>query len=162
MRIAFILLGLLMLSPWSILYAQEVYKSGHYTVRKVKDTCKLEILLHKSDQEPAAIMALFPTEAYYGELFTEKKRIGMARKTVRIQFDQDTPRDISFVADAASEDPFWRWQYLENTQGLLGMISRKNRMTVSFKNGKALFEYKVSLKGSSKAVLALRYCREKG
>ena len=159
MRFTFVLLGILTLFPWSDLDATEVYKSGRYTVRKVKDTCKLEILLHKNDREPAAILALFPSDLYYGELFTEKKRIGMARQEITIQFDQEPSRVIAFVPDAASKDDFWRWQYLDNTQGLLSMISRRREVTVSFSNGKNRFQYKVSLKGSSKAVLALRQCR---
>ena len=159
MRFAVVLLGLVVLLPWSDLAAQEVYKSGRYTVRKVKETCKLEVLLHNGDREPAAILALFPSDLYYGELFTEKKRIGMAREKMRIHFDQEQSRDVTFVPKASSKDDYWRWQYLENTQGLLSMISRKREMLVSFSNGKSLFKYTVALKGSSKAVLALRQCR---
>ena len=159
MRFAVLFFGLLALLPWSDIYAQEVYKNGRYTVRKVKETCKLEILLHNGDREAAAILALFPSDLYYGELFTEKKRIGVARRKVQIRFDQEAPRDISFVSDASAKDAYWRWQYLENTQGLLSMISKKREMVVSFSNGKTIFKYNVTLKGSSKAVLALRRCR---
>lgn len=153
------LLGFLVSSPWSDLYAQEVYKEGRYTVRRVKGTCKLEILLHNSDREAAAVLALFPKDIYYGELFTEKSRIGKARQQVRIQFEEEALQSISFVKDASGVDAYWRWQYLENMQGLLSMISRKREMVVSFSNGKSLFKYTVPLKGSSKAVLALHNCR---
>ncbi|MBF0099125.1 MAG: hypothetical protein HQM05_17535, partial [Magnetococcales bacterium] len=54
MRVIQIMLGLLLLLPWGELQAKEIYKSGRYTVRKVEGTCKLEILLHEGDQEPAA------------------------------------------------------------------------------------------------------------
>ena len=153
------MLGLLLIAPWSNLDAQEVYKNGRYTVRKVKDSCKLEILLNKSDQDPAALLALFPNDLYYGELFTEKKRIGMARAKLRIQFDQEKEQEIDFVADASAQDDYWRWQYLKNTQGLLRKISRGKEMTLSFSNGKQEFKYIVPLKGSSNAVLSLRRCR---
>ena len=159
MRFSLVLLGLLMLLPWGDLQAREIYKSGRYTVRKVESTCKLEVLLHEGDREPAAILALFPTDEYFGEMFTERARIGVAQKNVRIKFDKLKPRDIFFITDAAAKDNYWRWQYLENTQGLLSLLSKHREMVVSFTNGKNLFKYTVSLKGSSKAVLALRHCR---
>ncbi|MBF0162608.1 MAG: hypothetical protein HQL88_10000 [Magnetococcales bacterium] len=159
MRFSLVLLGLLTLLPWSDLQAREIFKSGRYTVRKVESTCKLEILLHDGDQEPAAILALFPSDEYFGEMFTEKNRIGVAQKKVRIQFDQEKARDIPFIADASAKDNYWRWQYLENTQGLLNMLGKHSKMIVSFSNGKNMFKYTVSLKGSGKAVLALRHCR---
>lgn len=159
MRFAVLLLGLLVWFPASGLHAQEVYKNGRYTVRKVQGACKLEILLHQGDRQAAAILALFPSERYYGELFTEKKRIGKARNKAVIQFDNESTRNVAFVPDASAEDDFWRWQYLENTQGLLSLISRKMEMKLSFYNGKEWYRYSVSLKGSSKAVLALRQCR---
>ena len=159
MHFIMILLGLLLIAPWSNLDAQEVYKNSRYTVRKVKDTCKLEILLNKSDRDPAAILALFPNDLYYGELFTEKKRIGMARDKLRIRFDRGEEQAFGFVANASAKDDYWRWQYLENTQGLLSKISRGKEMTLSFSNGKQEFKYIVSLKGSSNAVLSLRRCR---
>ncbi|MEO5364557.1 MAG: hypothetical protein H7838_13165 [Magnetococcus sp. DMHC-8] len=159
MRFLLVLLGLLVLLPWGDLQAKEIYKSGRYTVRKVEGTCKLEILLHEGDQEPAAILALFPSDEYFGEMFTEKTRIGIAQKKVRIQFDQEKPRDINFVADASAKDNYWRWQYLENTQGLLNLMGKRSKMIVSFSNGKSMFKYTVPLKGSTKAVLALRHCR---
>ena len=158
MRFAFALLGVLLLWPWSDLEAEEVYKSGRYTVRKVKDACKLEILLHNNEREPLAILALFPTDYYYGELFTEKKRIGKARHKMTIQFEQEEPRNVFFVKDASADDDYWRWQYLENSKGLLSHVSRKKNMTVSFSNGMSPFKYKVALKGSSNAVHALRLC----
>ncbi len=159
MRLSFILAFLLAFVTWSDLQAKEVYKKGHFTVRKVEGTCKLEILLHKSDREPAAILALFPSDDYYGELFTEKPRIGLARGKVSIGFDGGRAQNIPFVPDAAAKDSYWRWQYLETTQGLLNSVRRKNDMTVSFSNGKERFNYSVSLKGSSRAVKALRRCR---
>ncbi|MBF0401203.1 MAG: hypothetical protein HQL90_10595 [Magnetococcales bacterium] len=159
MRFSLVLLGLLVMLPWGDLQAREIYKGGRYTVRKVEGTCKLEILLHEGDREPAAILALFPSDEYFGEMFTEKARIGVAQKKVRIQFDQEKPRDIPFIADASAKDNYWRWQYLENTQGLLNLLAKRSKMIVSFSNGKSLFKYTISLKGSSKAIMALRHCR---
>ena len=159
MRLSFVLAFLMAFVTWSDLQAKEIFKKGHFTVRKVEGTCKLEILLHKSDREPAAILALFPSDDYYGELFTEKPRIGLARGKVSVSFDRDKAQSIPFVPDAAAKDSYWRWQYLETTQGLLVNVRRKNNMTISFSNGKRKFKYSVSLKGSSRAVKALQRCR---
>lgn len=159
MRFSFILAFMTAFMTWGDLQAKEVYKSGHFTVRKVESTCKLEILLHRSDREPAAILALFPSDDYYGELFTEKPRIGLAKDKVSIGFDSGAAQEIPFVPDAAAKDNYWRWQYLETTQGLLTDVRRKNSLSVSFSNGKETFKYTVSLKGSSKAVSALQRCR---
>ncbi|MBF0416806.1 MAG: hypothetical protein HQL86_00960 [Magnetococcales bacterium] len=138
---------------------KEVYKSGRYTVRKVEGTCKLEILLAKNEKDHQAILALFPSEDYYGELFTEREKIGLARDKVLISFDNSKPRSIPFVPDADAKDSFWRWQYLEDTQEILSMIQKRGEMRVSFSNGTKTFEYVVPLKGSGKAVAALRGCR---
>lgn len=159
MRFSFILALTLALLPWGDLHAREIYKSGHYTVRKVEGTCKLEIQLHKGEGEPAAILALFPSDDFYGELFTEKPRIGVARDGVRIRFDNDKARNIAFVPDAEAKDSYWRWQYLESTDGVLDQITKKNTLSVSFSNSKKSFKYSVSLKGSGKAVSALRQCQ---
>ncbi|MEO5346921.1 MAG: hypothetical protein H7834_11165 [Magnetococcus sp. YQC-9] len=138
---------------------KEVFKSGRYTVRKVEGTCKLEILLAKNEKDHQAILALFPSEDYYGELFTEREKIGLARDKVLISFDNSKPRSIPFVPDADAKDSFWRWQYLEDTQELLAQIQKRGEMRVSFSNGTKTFEYVVPLKGSGKAVAALRGCR---
>ncbi|MBF0370806.1 MAG: hypothetical protein HQL52_15250 [Magnetococcales bacterium] len=139
--------------------AREVYKSGRFTVRKVEGTCKLEVALPLSGQDTAAILALFPTDDYYGEFFTERRRIGMARDKLKISFDRGENQEVGFVPDSSAKDSYWRWQYLENTQGLLEKIRKMDRMEISFSNGKKNFKFKVSLKGSSKAVKALQKCR---
>lgn len=160
MRFSLILASLLALStPWGSLYAGELFKSGPFTVRKVDKTCKLEIQLHENDRQPAAILALFPAEDYYGELFTEKPRIGLAHEKVTIKFDNDKPMEIPFVADAAAKDQYWRWQYLETTEGILDNVARKSKLVVEFGNGKQNFSYTVVLKGSGKAVKSVKTCK---
>ncbi|MBF0402032.1 MAG: hypothetical protein HQL90_14870 [Magnetococcales bacterium] len=159
MRYTLVLIGLLILLPWGELQAREIYKNGPYTVRKTEEKiCKLEISLHKQ-KEPVAILALFPSNEYYGEMVTERARIGLARKNMSIQFDREQPRKMVFLANSAEKDDRFRWQYLDNTQGLLKKVAQKRTMTVSFSNGKTPFKYVVSLKGSAKAVKALRRCR---
>ncbi|MEO5328808.1 MAG: hypothetical protein H7829_11260 [Magnetococcus sp. THC-1_WYH] len=160
MRLSMILASLLaLMTPWGTLQAGEIFKSGQFTVRKVENTCKLEIQLHESERQPAAILALFPAEDYYGELFTEKPRIGLAHEKVSIKFDNDKAREIPFVPDAAAKDAYWRWQYLETTEGILDNVARKGKMTVEFTNGKQAFSYTVVLKGSSKAVKSVKSCK---
>lgn len=160
MRPSIILASLLaLMTPWGNLQAGEIFKGGQFTVRKVDNACKLEIQLHENDRQPAAILALFPTEDYYGELFTEKPRIGLAHEKVSIRFDSDKAREIPFVPDAAAKDAYWRWQYLETTEGILDNISRKGKMIVEFTNGKQSFSYTVTLKGSSKAVKLAKACK---
>ena len=159
MRFFLAFLGLLVMFPWSTLQAREVYTSGPYTVRQEeKGTCMLDIALHKR-QEPVAILVLFPSDEYYGEIVTERARIGSAKKKVRVQFDKGKPVDIRFLANAADKDEHFRWQYLVNTRGLLRKVSKHGKMTVSFSNGSSRFKYTVSLKGSARAVRALRRCR---
>ncbi len=154
---------LLVLLPWSGHGAdnayKEIYKQDRYTVRKVEGACKLEIVLSKNEQDFQAILAVFPSDDYYGELFTERDKIGLARDKVMITFDKTKPRSIAFVPDASAKDSYWRWQYLEDTQELLMLIQKKNRMQVSFSNGTKNFDFTVPLKGSGKAVSALRSCR---
>ncbi|MBF0138790.1 MAG: hypothetical protein HQL74_00775 [Magnetococcales bacterium] len=160
MRLPLILASLLVLStPWGAVQAGEMFKSGPFTVRKVDNTCKLEIQLHENDRQPAAIIALFPADDYYGELFTEKPRIGLAHEKISIKFDNDKARDIPFVKDAAAKDNNWRWQYLENTEGILDNLARKTKMHVEFSNGKQNFSYTVVLKGSGKAVKSVKMCK---
>lgn len=155
--------ALLMLLPLSGYGAEnsykEVYKNGRYTVRKVEGACKLEIVLAKNEKDFQAILALFPSDDYYGELFTEREKVGVARDKVLISFDNSKPRSIPFVPDAEAKDSYWRWQYLEDTQEILPMIQKRGEMRVSFSNGTKTFEYVVPLKGSGKAIAALRGCR---
>ncbi|MBF0212458.1 MAG: hypothetical protein HQM00_02705 [Magnetococcales bacterium] len=155
--------ALLLMLPWTVQGAEnsykEVYKNGRFTVRKVEGACKLEILLAKNEKDHQAILALFPSEDYYGELFTEREKVGLARDKVLISFDNGKPRSIPFVPDADAKDSYWRWQYLEDTQELLAMIQKRGEMRVSFSNGTKTFEFAIPLKGSGKAVAALRGCR---
>ncbi|MBF0629156.1 MAG: hypothetical protein HQL91_13140 [Magnetococcales bacterium] len=150
--------------PWGVVHGaensyKEVYKNGRFTVRKVEGACKLEILLAKNERDHQAILALFPSEDYYGELFTEREKVGLARDKVLIGFDNGKPRSIPFVPEADAKDSYWRWQYLEDTQELLGQIQKRGEMKISFSNGTKTFDYAVPLKGSGKAVAALRSCR---
>lgn len=161
MRFSIVLALMLALFPWGELLAGDVYyQNGRYTVRKVEGTCKLEIALHQGKKQSSAILALFPTDDYYGELFTQKDTIGLAHRKVQIQFDKSKPSNIPFVLDAAQKDGYWAWQYLESTDGMLRNVAKKRDMTVSFSNVKGnKYTYDVSLKGSGKAVKSLQKCR---
>jgi hypothetical protein len=162
MRFSIVLALLLALAPWGELSAASdvYYQKGRYTVRKVEGTCKLEIALHHGKKQASAILALFPNEDYYGEFFTQKKAIGLAKNKVQIQFDKQKPLNISFVLDAAQKDGYWSWQYLENTDGVLRNVAKKRNMTVRFSNSKGeKYKYSVPLSGSGKAVKSLRKCR---
>ncbi|MBF0358713.1 MAG: hypothetical protein HQL70_08890 [Magnetococcales bacterium] len=162
MRFSIILAFVLALVPWGDLPAASdvYYQKGRYTVRKVEGTCKLEIALHHGKKQSSAILALFPSDDYYGEFFTQKDTIGLARSKVQIQFDNLKPNNIPFVQDAAQKDGYWAWQYLESTDGMLNNVAKKRNMTVRFSNVKGKkFKYTVSLSGSGNAVKSLRKCR---
>ncbi|OSM00366.1 hypothetical protein [Magnetofaba australis] len=144
--------------------AKVIYESGAFAVRKVttddknKEICKLEVSM-ELDGQVAAYLALFESRDYYGELFTERKRIGLARESVKIAFDDEAARDIPFANGLAGMDADWRWQYLEDTNNLLDNVKRKNKMRVTFNNGAKDYSFDISLKGSSKAVKELRRCK---
>jgi hypothetical protein len=162
MRFSIVLALLLALVPWSELRAASdvYYQKGRYTVRKVEGTCKLEIALHYGKKQSSAILALFPTDDYYGEFFTQKDAIGLANQKVKIQFDKSKPTNIPFVLDAAQKDGYWAWQYLESTDGVLRNVAKKRNMIIRFSNVKGKkYKYTVPLSGSSKAVKSLRKCR---
>ena len=163
MRFSIVLALLLALVPWGDLGAASdvYYQKGRYTVRKVEGTCKLEIALHHGKKkQSSAILALFPTDDYYGEFFTQKDTIGLASQKVRVQFDKQKPINIAFVLDAAQKDGYWAWQYLDSTDGILRKVAKKSKLTVRFSNVKGeKFKYYISLSGSGNAVKALRKCR---
>lgn len=163
MRSSWIFAALLIFLPWNGHSAEnsykEIYKKDRYTIRKVEGACKLEIVLSKNERDFQAILAVFPSDDYYGELFTEREKVGLAKDKVLISFDNSKPRSIPFIPNADAKDSYWRWQYLEDTQELLMMIQKRNEMHVSFSNGTKTFEFTVPLKGSGKAVSALRNCR---
>ena len=141
--------------------AKEIYKAGSFTVRKVEGVCKLEIALStEGSNDSNVILALFSSEDYYSELFTEKNSIGLARKEVDFRFDKGNVQSISFVTDSAGKDSHWRWQYLDHSRGLLDNIKRGREMRMSFRSQKGrLFRTALPLSGSSKAVRALERCR---
>ena len=162
MRFSIVLALLLALVPWGDLGAASdvYYQKGRYTVRKVEGTCKLEIALHHGKKQSSAILALFPTDDYYGEFFTQKDTIGLASQKVRVQFDKQKPVNIAFVLDAAQKDGYWAWQYLDSTDGILRKVAKKSKLTVRFSNVKGeKFKYSISLSGSGNAVKSLRKCR---
>jgi hypothetical protein len=162
MRFSIVLALMLALVPWNdLLAASDVYyQKGRYTVRKVEGTCKLEIALHHGKKQSSAILALFPTDDYYGEFFTQKDSIGLAKQKVQIQFDKHKPSNIPFVLDASQKDGYWAWQYLESTDGILQQVAKKRQMIVRFSNTKGKkYKYTISLSGSGKAVKSLRKCR---
>lgn len=161
MRFSIVLALLLAWVPWGDLQASDVYyQDGRYTVRKVEGTCKLEIALHHGKKQSSAILALFPTDDYYGEFFTQKESIGLAAQRIQLQFDGAKPMDIPFVLDAAQKDGYWAWQYLESTDGVLNLVAKKREMVVRFSDARGQkYTYEVSLSGSGKAVTSLKNCR---
>ncbi|ABK46176.1 hypothetical protein Mmc1_3691 [Magnetococcus marinus MC-1] len=165
MRFLLVPLLMLMLIPTQAA-ARVVYEDGPFAVREVKDgtktICKLEISLYKEDRI-AAYLALFNNENYYGELFTERRRVGKARNKVTVQFDDEPEQSIKFVEEAPGMDTDWRWQYLELNQpsAVIDSIARKRHMKISFFNGMETFEFSIPLKGSSKAVKRLQRCNRR-
>ncbi len=153
------------LFSWQV-EAQEILRKGHFTVRKVDGVCKLEITMSMVDREgstssnrdPVAILALFADPDFYGELFTERRRVGMARKEVLIGFDMDPDMKTPFV-ETPGKDRHWRWQYLETPRNILDDVANRNAIRVAFHNGNQWWRFKVSLKGTARIVRRLKSCR---
>ncbi len=163
MRFLYIVIALSLFVPWNMANAKNkndvVYQKGRYKVHKVMGVCKLEITLSKNDQDYQAILALFASDDYYNELFTERKRIGLATRRVLVGFDKHKAKRIPFVAEANAKDSYWHWQYLQESQDMLTLVKKRKSMQVKFSTNKKTFTFDVPLKGSSKAVTALRNCR---
>lgn len=138
--------------------SQVVYQKDRYKVYKVMEVCKLEITLSKNEQDYHAILSLFNSDNYYNELFTERKRIGLATKEILFAFDSKKAHRISFVPDANAKDSYWHWQYLQESHDLLNLVKKMNEMHVTFSTNKKTFKFTVPLKGSGKAVKALKNC----
>ncbi|MBF0623162.1 MAG: hypothetical protein HQL54_14690 [Magnetococcales bacterium] len=169
MRWAIILLFGLALLPVDLWASNVILQENHFTIRKVDKVCKLDVAFSMKDLEGGAnqsqnvngmvsILGLFSKGEFFGELFTRRDVIGLARKKVQIQFDRAKPLTINFVPGSDSKDQYWRWQYLEETRGLLDNIARKNTMRVSFSNGNENWKFKIGLKGTAKIVRTLRRC----
>ncbi|MBF0612723.1 MAG: hypothetical protein G8345_03045 [Magnetococcales bacterium] len=144
----------------------EVFKEGPFVVRKVDGGCKLETNLFAKNQKPApkeggeemmGILALFSSDKFYSEFFTNRKKVGQAQKSVKIGFDGDKAVDYPFAAQPGS-DEHWRWQYLENTKGLLEGLGKKKSMHVEFSNGKSPYRFEIPLANAAGAVNALNKC----
>lgn len=164
--------------------ADEVYHSDRFTVRKLDKVCKVEINIRRGDnKEPAkggakppagkpaegekgspddtvAILALFADDGYYSELFTERNLIGQVKDKLKISFDQEKDKEIAFVNNPPGQDKHWRWQYLEDSSGLLDLIRKKKEIAIAFSNGTRAFNFAVPLTGSTKALTALKQCAD--
>ncbi|MBF0308802.1 MAG: hypothetical protein HQL56_04655 [Magnetococcales bacterium] len=144
---------------------QEYYAKDPFTVRIMETgpgekVCKLEIAIPLEGLGPALILALFPNDDFFTELFTERRRVGLARNQLEIRFDQEPARTIAFKEDEASKDNYWRWQYLEKSDDLLSEVKRRNVMRLNFSNGQRNFEFEVKLTGSLQAVNKLQQCQK--
>lgn len=163
------MLGLFMAAASGTAWAAPFYQDGRFTVRKADGACKLGVAFRagdltgkKSKEKRDAELAhlyLYNSEKFYWELFTWRENVGLARENARIGFNGVKAKKVSFLKKADQKDQFWRWQYLVNTEGLMSQIKSRNKMTLAFSNGKESFDFTISLKGSSKAVKALKRCK---
>ncbi|OSM07243.1 hypothetical protein [Magnetofaba australis] len=137
------------------------YESGAYSVRQVKVDgrwmCKLEISLRQKGTE-TAYLGIYASRAYYGEIVTDKNRVGFAKKALSIRFDKERSRSVKIISDAPGSDGAWLWRYVDLPADILTKISKSRTMRVSLHNGKRTINYALSLKGSAKAVRNLRRC----
>lgn len=111
------------------------------------------------EKTTVAILTLFTGEEYYSELITDRKEVGATKDVANIGFDDIKPAPVKFVPGSEGKDDHWRWQYLEDSKGLLENVGRRSVMHLNFSNGKDKFIYEVPLKGSTKAVSALKKCK---
>ncbi|MBF0138234.1 MAG: hypothetical protein H7833_09820 [Magnetococcus sp. DMHC-1] len=160
MRFALILSLMLLLLPVES-QAQEIYQKDIFTVRKLEGVCKLEIAM-SLERRPVVILALFDGSKYYDELFTTRDPIGLAKGPMVLQFDQEPQIQVEFAPGLNAKDEHWEWQYLnlkKETLQLLEEVKRRRTMEVRFSNGTKEFQFSVPLKGSTKAVKAMKDCQ---
>ena len=153
---------------------QTVYQDGPFRVRQAGETCKLEIFLeskaldkerssfwkHDFTSETVGFFSVFKTDDYFGELITEKARVGMAKGRFSVKFDGVT--DASVVSsDSTGEDNLWQWRHFSYGDTILARIRKSRMMEVAFSNGQDMFHFNLSLTGSSKAVRHLQNCKGK-
>ncbi|MBF0447068.1 MAG: hypothetical protein HQL67_02590 [Magnetococcales bacterium] len=149
------------------LWARETYQQDRYTVRAVEGTCKLEIALFNTDlswarkKEVDGVLGVFESAQYYGELFVLRSNIGQVNKGLKVNFDGTPDRSISMLMDDEGVDKLWKWRYFSYDTDFLRKISKSKAMEIKFYNGRSWVTFKVSLKGSSKAVRALKYCNNR-
>lgn len=166
------LVALLLTFAWppTTLAAAPYYSQSIFNVRKVNGICKLEITLppkfrtsssssNKKGQE-LAILGIFPSNRYYGEIFTSKNTIGAIQGGLDIAFD-NSRESIDMLEDDQSSDKFWRWRYFSYNNSFLSQFKRAYAMRVSFKSGNNRYTYRIPLKGSSKALSMLHQCSRK-
>lgn len=151
---------------------QTTFQEGHYRVRQTGETCKLEVFLeskslnqskskfwkHDFSNETIGFFSVFKTDDYFGELITEKARIGLAKGKFSVQFDGVTDESVA-SSDSTGADNLWRWRHFSYGKGILNRIKRGRTMEVSFSNGKNMFHFNIPLAGSSKAVKHLKRCK---
>ena len=151
---------------------QQTYQAGHYRVRQTGDTCKLEIFLeskslvrsnsgfwrHGFNDETIGFFSVFQTDEYFGELITEKARVGLVDSGFSVEFDGKTDESV-VASDSTGSDNLWRWRHFAYHHKILRKIKRSRFMEVRFSNGTDRFHFKIPLKGSSKAVRALTACQ---
>lgn len=163
---AVLFLGLMLGSTLG--HGQEIFKQDRFTVRKVETVCRLEMAISLADQvgqkgnpppETVAILGLYASNDYHGDLSTSIRRIGVVKDSVEIAFDAIKPRVIPFLAKSGGNDDNWRWQYLTDSNGLLEELKRRSAMVIAFAAGKESWRFKVPLKGSGNAVKALQQCK---
>ncbi|ABK42745.1 hypothetical protein Mmc1_0218 [Magnetococcus marinus MC-1] len=137
------------------------YEQGPYTVRQYKvdgkRVCKLEITFSKKGNA-MAYLGLFNSPHFFGELFTERRTVGEAKSNLRIGFDGKRKMRINFAKESAGREEVWRWRYFEVPADLLNQAAKGRSMQLAFYNGSHMFEFELSLKGSSKAIRMLKRC----
>ncbi len=150
---------------------QKIFQESHYRVRQTGETCKLEIFLdskslvrssskfwkHGFNGETIGFLSIFKTDDYFGELITEKSRVGLLKDKFSVSFD-GKPETSVVASDSTGEDSLWKWRHFSYHDDILTRIRKSKTMDVKFSNGKDMFHFSISLTGSSKAIKFLQNC----
>ena len=150
---------------------QKIFQESHYRVRQTGETCKLEIFLesrsldrrsskfwkHGFNSETIGFFSVFKTDDYFGELITEKSRVGLLKDGLSVSFD-GKPETSVVASDSTGEDSLWKWRHFSYHDDILTRIRRSRKMDLKFSNGENLFHFSIPLKGSSKAIKFLQDC----
>lgn len=151
---------------------QKIYQDGPFRVRQTGETCKLEVFLesknldrskskfwkHGFSGETIGFFSVFKTDDYFGELITESSRVGLANGRLSVKFDGKIDKSVA-SSDSTGSDNLWKWRHFSYDTAILNKIKKGRVMEVAFSNGKNMFRFKISLKGSSKAVRHLEGCQ---
>nr|CRH06925.1 conserved exported protein of unknown function [Candidatus Magnetococcus massalia] len=166
------LLSLLWLQPQAAQAYDKLYESGRYRVLKSGGECGLEISFYGSDLDkksakklkvkPKNLMGylmIYRDTRYYAALFSHKRWFTAQPSNIKIYFDKKRYKGLSPAQPKPESDANWRWSFMDPADDTIRKIRKGHSMGVSFQVAGKSYRFNHTLKGSSKAVRALKRCR---